>query len=95
MGSYLRGASLCAEYLAPEAASTRDMIKDGVTSDCAAASANCDHERRVQCTSLRALITTCDPRRKLATALEWVWNRPFLATGTPSPHQLICTNLGR
>lgn len=33
MGSNLRACSLCAEYLAPDADSTRDMIRDGVTSD--------------------------------------------------------------
>lgn len=33
MGSNLRACSLCAEYLAPDADSTRDMISDGVTSD--------------------------------------------------------------
>lgn len=45
-------------------------------------------------TSFRALMTTCVPRRNLATALECVWKSPFLASGTPSPHQLIWTNLG-
>lgn len=45
-------------------------------------------------TSLRALMTTCVPRRKFATAAECVWKRPLRASGTPSPHQLICTNLG-
>lgn len=33
MGSNLRACSLCVEYLAPDADSTRDMISDGVTSD--------------------------------------------------------------
>ena len=33
MGSNLPACSLCAEYLAPKADSTRDMIRDGVTSD--------------------------------------------------------------
>ena len=33
MGSNLRACSLCAEYFAPDADSTRDMISDGVTSD--------------------------------------------------------------
>ena len=32
-GSNLPACSLCAEYLAPKADSTRDMIRDGVTSD--------------------------------------------------------------
>ena len=32
IGSNLRGASLCAEYLAPDDASTFDMISAGVTS---------------------------------------------------------------
>ncbi len=32
MGSNLRACSLCAEYLAPDADSTRDMMRDGVTS---------------------------------------------------------------
>lgn len=34
MGSARRGASRCAEYFAPEAASTLDMITDGATSAC-------------------------------------------------------------
>ncbi len=34
MGSNLRAGSLCAEYRAPDADSTRDMMSDGVTSDC-------------------------------------------------------------
>ena len=33
MGSNLRACSLCAVYRAPEADSTRDVMRDGVTSD--------------------------------------------------------------
>lgn len=74
MGSNLRVCSLCAEYLAPDADSTRDMIRDGVTSDFFRAvldqmDAMRKHELR---TSLRALITTCVPRKKRETAVECV-----------------------
>lgn len=46
-------------------------------------------------TSFRALIWMCDALRKAATVAECEWKRPFLDSGTPSPHQFFTKGIQR
>ena len=94
----LKFASLlvvCAEYLAPDAESTRDMMRGSVTSAFSlegSANLRFEFDSRISgiggWTSLRALIMTCI-LEEAANSSRVRMKEALL------PHQLISTNLGR